>query len=228
MATDRPPPGEIADPYLLTTEDTAKLLRNAPWSRFAGVGDSIVEGITEAVHGYATLSWFDRVGDDLGRARPDLVSRNFGKKDMLAAQVSADQLEPALDFAPDLVAVVAGGNDILQREFDPQRTEAEIVKVVSAFVDRGAIVITMGLFDITVSGLVPEKYRKVMSERITLLSEGVRDIAQRLGALHIHLTTHPSGKEDIYSSDGLHLNARGQAIVAAEVIRTLGVHLGNV
>jgi lysophospholipase L1-like esterase len=226
MTADRPL-SEENDPYLLTAEDTSKLLRNAPWSRFAAVGDSIVEGITEAVDGYATLQWVDRVSDDLRRIRPDLVTRNFGKRDMLATQIRADQLAPALDFAPDLVAVVAGGNDILQREFDLEHTQSEIVKMVSAFHERDAIVITMGLFDITVSAHVPEKYRKPLSERLTLLSEGVRDVAQRLGALHIHFTTHPSGKEDIYSSDGLHLNARGQAIVAAEVVRTLGAHLGN-
>jgi lysophospholipase L1-like esterase len=227
MEEGRPLDGETGDPYLISAEESARLLRNAPWSRFAAVGDSGAEGITEPVAGYATRPWFDRVAAGLRQVRPDLVSRNFGKMNLVASQVRETQLDPALEFAPDLVAVLSGGNDIIQREFRPAQTEPEIVKVISAFRDRGTTVVTMGLFDITTSPYVPEKYRKVLSERIALLSEMVREIAQRLGALHVDLPSHPAGKEAIYSTDGMHLNARGQAIVAAEAVRRLGRHLGN-
>jgi lysophospholipase L1-like esterase len=227
MGNDRPPTAESGDPYLIGAEESARLLRNAPWSRFAAVGDSGAEGTTEPVAGYATRPWFDRVADDLRRIRPGLVSRNFGKQNLVASEVRVTQLDPALEFAPDLVAVLSGGNDIVQREFHPEQTEPEIVKVISAFRDRGTTVVTMGLFDITTSLYVPEKYRKVLSERIALLSEMVREIAERLGALHVDLPSHPAGKEDIYSTDGLHLNARGQAIVAGETVRRLARHLGN-
>ncbi|HEX6471604.1 MAG TPA: SGNH/GDSL hydrolase family protein [Streptosporangiaceae bacterium] len=227
MGANVPLSSERDDPYLLSADDCARLLRDAPWTRFAAVGDSGAEGITEPVDGYSTRPWFDRVAAELRQVRPHLATRNFGKKNLLATEVRATQLEPALEFGPDLVVVLSGGNDILQREFSPAGTESEIVEVVSVFLDRGMTVVTMGLFDITTSPYVPEKYRKVMSERIALLSGMVRDIAERLGALHVDLPSHPAGKEAIFSTDGLHLNARGQAIVATETVRRLGCHLGN-
>lgn len=225
MTNDLSYASEAVDRYLLGTDEAARLLRGAPWARFVTVGDSGAEGVTEPLPGYRTMPWFDRFTEHLRLVQPALVARNFGKRNLFAADVRATQLEPALDFEPDLAAVLSGGNDILKKVFDVEATRAEIVTVVSALAKTGATIVTMGLFDITNSPHVEERYRKVMSERIALLSETVRGIAEEYGALHVDLPAHPAGTEGIYSSDGLHLNARGQAIVADETVRRLGRHL---
>jgi lysophospholipase L1-like esterase len=218
---------EIDDPYLLRDGEGTRLLAAAPWKRFVAVGDSGAEGATEPAPGYETRPWFDRVAEQLRQVRPESAALNLGKRNLFAAEVRATQLEPALQFAPDLAAVLSGGNDILQKSFDMDATEAEVVPVIAALRDTGAAVITMGLFDITASPYVPDKYRKIMSERIGQLSEMMRRLARDHGALHVDLPSHPAGQEAIFASDGLHLNARGQAIVAAETIRRLGRYLAG-
>ena len=57
----------------------------------------------------------------------------------------------------------------MQRVFDVDAVEAELAALFTAFLDAGCTVVTSGLFDITVSPYVEEKYRKIMSERIAQL-----------------------------------------------------------
>ncbi|MBO3747416.1 SGNH/GDSL hydrolase family protein [Streptosporangiaceae bacterium NEAU-GS5] len=215
-----------SDPYVIGDDAAAALLTGMPWARFAAVGDSGAAGETEAFEGYRTRSWFDQVAEWLRMARFALVARNFGRRDVRAAEVRAWQLGPALEFEPDLAAVLSGGNDLLQRDFDPGATGDEIAKVVGALREAGATVLMTGLFDITVSPYVEERYRKVMSERIARLTAVIREIATAHDAVYVDLPNHPAATEAIYSSDGLHLNARGQAILATEVARALSLRAG--
>jgi lysophospholipase L1-like esterase len=216
---------ELADPYLLTKEEITAQLQGAPWTRYAAIGDSIVEGIREPLAGYADLSWSDRVADALGRVSPQLEYKNFGVRDLSAAKIRATQLDPALDFGPDIAVVVAGGNDLLGKTFDTDAVRTEQARIVSALRARGCTVVTMGLFDNTWTPYVAEKYKAVMKQRLQEFSDLTREVTERMGGLHVDLPTHPAGKEPIFASDGLHLNARGHAVVATEVIRKLGEHL---
>lgn len=222
MTADCPGRAEAADPFLIDAGTAALMLHAAPWRRFVAVGDSGAAGVTEPLDGYATVSWFDRVAQCLRAVQPSFAALNLGTRDVLAAQVRQAQLGPAIAFAPDLAAVLSGGNDILRPQFDPAATRAEIAAVVTGLAGAGATVLLTGLFDITCSPHVPPKYRKMMRERIALLSDVIASIAADCGALYVDLPAHPAGSEAIYSSDGLHLNARGQAIAAAEMVRCLG------
>ncbi|WP_424217666.1 SGNH/GDSL hydrolase family protein (plasmid) [Streptomyces sp. BI20] len=216
---------ELRDPHLLTAEEIAGRLRGAPWLRYAAVGDSIVEGTREPVEGYGNHSWADRLAVGLRGINPGLEYRNLGVRDLTAARVRETQLDAALAFAPDLAVVVAGGNDMLGKHFDADAVEREQVRIVSALRETGCTVVTMGLFDNTWTPYVAEKYKAVMRERIQRFSELTRGVSERLGGLHVDLPAHPAGKEPIFSSDGLHLNARGQAVVATEIVRVLGDRL---
>lgn len=216
---------ELKDPHLLDADEIAARLRGAPWVRYAALGDSIVEGTREPVEGYANLSFADRVATALRGANPALEYRNFGERDLPAARIRETQLGPALEFAPDVAVVVAGGNDLLGKHFDAAAVEAEQVRMVSALRERGCTVVTMGLFDNTWTPYVADKYKAVMKQRIRQFSDLTRSVTERLGGLHVDLPSHPAGKEPIFCTDGLHLNARGQAVVASEVVRTLGEHL---
>ncbi|MEU9857888.1 SGNH/GDSL hydrolase family protein [Streptomyces sp. NPDC047974] len=216
---------ELKDPHLLGTAEIAVRLQGAPWTRYAALGDSIVEGTREPVEGYADLSLADRVAAALRGANPGLEYRNFGERDRTAEQIRATQLEPALAFGPDIAVVVAGGNDLLGKHFDAAAVEAEQVRIVSQLRARGCTVVTMGLFDNTWTPYVPEKYKAVMRQRIREFSDLTRGVTERMGGLHVDLPAHPAGKEPIFASDGLHLNARGHAVVATEVVRVLGEHL---
>ena len=181
--------------------------------------------MSEPVDGYRDLVWADRVVEQLERAQPSLQYVNLGRRDLLAAQVRETQLQPAMKFEPDLAVAFSGGNDLLQRTFEVDVLEAELVATLTPFAERSITVVTSGLFDITNSPHVQERYRAVMSQRIAQYSELVKRVAARLGLLYLDLPSHPANTEDIYSTDGLHLNARGQAILATEVMRALGRQL---
>ena len=97
-------------------------LSGAPWRRLAVVGDSIAEGVREPLDGWRDLSWIDRIAEAL----PALEVRNLGRRNLLARDVLASQLDAALAFRPDLAIVAAGGNDSLRRSFDPGVVEREL------------------------------------------------------------------------------------------------------
>ncbi|MBB1245172.1 SGNH/GDSL hydrolase family protein [Streptomyces durbertensis] len=216
---------ELQDPHLLTEEEITAQLQGAPWTRYAAIGDSIVAGIREPLEGYADLGWADRVAAGLRRINPELEYHNFGVRDLSAAQIRATQLDAALEFKPDIAIVVAGGNDLLGKHFDTAAVETEQARMVSALRSRGCTVVTMGLFDNTWTPYVAEKYKAVMKHRLQQFSDLTQAVTLRMGGLHVDLPNCPAGKEPIFATDGLHLNVRGHAVVATEVIRTLGEYL---
>jgi len=213
---------ELTDPYCLTDDQAAGLLAERTWRRFAGVGDSVVEGVREPAEGYRDESWIDRLLRWIRLVGPDLTELNLGRRDLRAAEVRATQLAAALDFRPDVAAVSAGGNDMFRRDFDPAAVAADLSAIVGSLRRSGCEVITLGFFDIGQAGIVPERYAARSSARIRQLGELTGEVAARHGALFVNLNDHPLSKDPtIYSSDLVHLNARGNAVVAAEVLRRL-------
>lgn len=220
---------EWTDPAVLPAAEAAAMLAGAPWRRMVTIGDSVAQGVREPVPGYRDLSWTDRVEEALGAVAPGFTALNLGRRDLVAAEVRAAQLEPALAFKPDLAFVVAGGNDMLRPEFDADGVRRELAAMISAFRAAGADVVTIGLLDITVAGLGPARYREVMSARTRRLAALTADVAAELGACHTHNPPdHPVAADPgIYSSDQLHLNARGHAFAAANTVRALAAHLAS-
>ena len=183
------------------------------WNRLAVIGDSVAEGVREPVAGYADLSWVDLIAREL-----DLDCLNLGTRYLMAAQVREAQLAPALDFAPDLAFVICGANDTFRREFDNEGVAAELELMVGSFREGGADVLTLGLFD----NPEPVDFARLSVSRLRELSALTEKIATRYGALHVDMGDHPAGADQsIYSSDGLHLNAKGHAIVADAVVKEL-------
>jgi len=119
---------------------------------------------------------------------------------------------------------VAGGNDALGRSFDERRLTRELpalVALVAPLVARAQLV-TVGLFDLARSGLVPDLYAGPMSERFDRLDVLTRQVAAAHGGVHVNNHHHPLAADPgIFASDRIHGNTRGHAIVAANLLRTL-------
>jgi lysophospholipase L1-like esterase len=202
------------------------MLRGAPWRRAVVLGDSIAEGVREAHDGYRDLSWIDRIAEPLQAAAPGLALMNLGLRDLLAAEVRERQLETALAFRPDLAIVAAGGNDTLRSSFDPAAVERELDAIAGALRRAGADVLMIELLDIVASGLVAPEYAERVDARLRSLAAVTRSVAARHGAMLVEMRAHPASADpDVYSSDRLHLNTRGHAIVATEAVRTLSAAL---
>jgi lysophospholipase L1-like esterase len=212
----------VTDPYCLDDDEAVQLLRGASWHRFAVIGDSMAEGIGDDVPGYPTGGWAATVARVLGRVHPDLAYLNLGERGRFAAEVREQQLPRALAFRPDLAVVLAGGNDFLRRRFDIDVMAAEIDAMVGALRDQGSDVITYGLMDITRTDLDLGEGGAVLGARLRAYNQAVGEVARRHAARHIVMIDHPAaGERSTYSADGLHLSARGHAVVAAAMIRRL-------
>lgn len=219
---------EARDPHCLDAAARGALLAAAPWERVVALGDSIAEGVREPSPGYQDLGWVDRIAAALGEVRPALKLRNLGRRDRLAAEVRGQQLAAAVAFGPDLAIVAAGGNDTLRRRFDLAAVEHELEQIVAALRAGGADVLTLGLLDASSSPFVPEELRAPLTARLHELADATRAIAERHGALHLQMREHPVNADPgIYASDGLHLNARGHAIVAGAELARLGAELAR-
>ncbi|MGC4880812.1 SGNH/GDSL hydrolase family protein [Micromonospora sp. DT43] len=217
---------ESTDPYCLRPGEAAELLRGHPWRRFVAIGDSVVEGMCEPTPGYPDVQWVDRVAAELNAARPGLAYRNLGRRGLRAHQVRAEQLDPALAFAPDLALVVCGGNDAFHPKYDADVVDAELTAMITALRDAGADVITVGMFDVSHSPAVPDALRPGLGERMRRLSTHTARLAERHHTIHVHLTDHPlTADPTLYSTDGRHGSARSDAIATTETLRTLSNHL---
>jgi lysophospholipase L1-like esterase len=218
---------ELADPYCIPDQDAVALLEGHAWTRFVVLGDSVAEGIGEPSPGYRDMSWTDRIASVLRLAgRPELVYENLGQRDLLAEAVRAQQLEPALAFGPDLALVVCGGNNCLRRSWDPESVAKDLREIVASLRSTSADVITVGLFDITRTTLIPQPMRDAMRERFHELAARTQAIAREHGAIHLDFTGHPASEDlDMYSSDLRHGTRRAHAVCASEAFRMLGARL---
>ncbi|CAM4405348.1 SGNH/GDSL hydrolase family protein [Nocardia ninae] len=217
---------EATDEYIISEDTAATMLAHSPWKRMVTIGDSVAEGIREPVPGYKDLSWSTRIENVLRFVHPDLAALNLGKRDLITAEVKETQLDDALSFHADLAFVICGGNDFLRPGFSPDAVRRDLEEMVSALRGQGADVVTFGMFDIAEAGLVPEKYAASVSAAIKTLSRLTEDVARTYGAIFVDFAPHPLGSDlSIYSSDKLHLNARGHALAATEKIKALAGHL---
>jgi lysophospholipase L1-like esterase len=188
-----------------------------PYSRFVAIGDSMAEGVGDPTPGYRHLGWADRVAERL-----DGDYLNLGKRNLLASEVRATQLRRALDFSPDLAAVLCGGNDLMRKHHDPDAVEREVDEIVAALRAAGADVIVMAPFDISQTELVPDEFKPAWRSLIERMSALAERVARRHGAVLIDFRDHAAGSDaTIYSGDRIHLNARGHAICAAHTLDTL-------
>ncbi|GAA1608098.1 hypothetical protein GCM10009789_73170 [Kribbella sancticallisti] len=220
---------EDDDPYCLRPGEGAKSLAGHPWRRLVVLGDSVAEGLCEPLDGYSDLQWADRLAAELRSEAPGLEYLNLGVSGLRAHEIHATQLAPALAFRPDLALVIGGGNDAFSARYDADRVDRELIAMITALQAAGAEVMTLGMFDVSASPAIQEWLRPGLRQRMRLLSERTRALAELHGTIHVHLTTHPlSTDPGLYSSDGRHGNARSDAIATAETVRRLAMYLNAV
>jgi lysophospholipase L1-like esterase len=213
---------EATDPDCRPPYELAALLESAPWQRLVVLGDSVAIGIREPVSGYRDLSFADRVAEALGDGHEVFAYHNFGVRDLRLAEIRDTQLGLALELQPDLAIVVAGGNDALRRSFDPDRIRTGLREIVAPLAQAGALVVTIGLFDLARSGLVSEEYAPAMIERFDALDAITAEVAAEVGGIHVDTHHHPRASDPgIFASDLMHANSRGHAIAATAIVEAL-------
>jgi lysophospholipase L1-like esterase len=218
------PEAERLDPHVISPAEASELLAGHSWSSFVVLGDSVAEGVGDPSEGYATVTWGDRVAAALARVWAGLTYANLGQRYLKAAEIRDYQLAPALELAPDLAAVVGGGNDLLVEDFEVAPVGQALDEVVGTLVGTGADVVTFEMMDLP--GAFGGTGFEELDRRLRLLNEAVREIAAERGTIHVDLHSPPWARErECFSADLQHGSMRGQAIAASATIRALGDHL---
>ncbi|MEV6062524.1 SGNH/GDSL hydrolase family protein [Nocardia asteroides] len=211
---------EADDPLLLSHAQAVALLDGAPWQRFAVLGDSIAAGTGDPSPGYAATGWADRVAAVLSSVNPALVYRNTGRIGATSTQVRQRQLPQVLEFAPDLVHVNCGGNDLFEAGGDPNRLHDNLSAMCEALAAIGAQLSVFTVADVwEVERMAP---MRPMRERMAAMNEVVRTVAVEYDAVLTEFWDHPvRTRPTLMSADLIHFTTSGHAVVATEVVRSL-------
>ncbi|CAA9286021.1 MAG: hypothetical protein AVDCRST_MAG54-4038 [uncultured Actinomycetospora sp.] len=214
---------EETDPSVLTPAGAASLLASAPWRRFAVVGDSLSAGTGGPTPGYASLGWPVRVADVLRRVHPDLAYLNTAVVGATSAEVLAQQADPMVTFAPDLVHVSSGANDLFVSDPDFAALERTLRRVFALAGGTGAVLTTFTLGRAFVVRRFPD-----FTDRVRRLNDIVRALAADPDAVLVDVEDHPvNDRADLLSADHVHFAAAGQAVLATEVVYALAATLGQ-
>lgn len=191
-----------------------------PWSRFVGIGDSIMEGeLGDPSEGWPDMGWFAQVSEVFRAMKPGFASKNLGKRYQKSSEIRKTQLQPALDFGPDLVVITTGGNDMLVERFDVKLSEANQEAIIAPLVEHGATVFVGTMYDIFKAGVMPDELRALLEPRFHALCDMTREVTARCGAQLIDFARHPVCSDPtLYSADLQHGTRRGQGIAAQIVI----------
>ncbi|MFD8099569.1 SGNH/GDSL hydrolase family protein [Nocardia fluminea] len=213
-------PAEADDPLVLAPERTAALLTGAPWQRFAVLGDSIAAGTGDPSPGYAPTGWADRVAAALTAVNPALTYRNTGRIGATSDQVIDRQLTETVEFAPDLVHLSCGGNDLFTAGGDIDRLHRNLSAILTALAATGAQLSMFTVADVwSVERMAP---MRAMRPQMIALNEVVRAVAAEFGAVLTEFWNHPlRSRPELMSADLIHFTTSGHAVVASEVVRSL-------
>ncbi|MFF8315229.1 SGNH/GDSL hydrolase family protein [Streptomyces lydicus] len=214
---------EATDPFCLDPAAAVTLLADAPWGRYAVIGDSLSAGIGDPTPGYQAQGWADRVAGVLRAVRPDLDYLNVSEIGATTAQTLENQARRMAEFSPDLLHVPCGANDIVRRRLDFGEIERTLRQMYDLAKGTGALLTTFTLGRAYVVPVFPD-----WPERIAAVNEIVRGLASEYDAIVVDMWDHPvNDRGNLLSEDRLHFSTSGQAVMAAEVVKKLAGSLGR-
>ncbi|WP_244930417.1 SGNH/GDSL hydrolase family protein [Nocardioides sp. W7] len=189
--------------------------------RFVALGDSFTEGVgdPDPTRPNGLRGWADRVAEVLADQSPDFGYANLAIRGRKLDGILAEQLEPAIALAPDLVTIYAGANDILRPRVDLDALAERYDAALGRLTATGARLLVWTAFDPAGSAL----YRPVRG-RFALYNELVREAADHHGATIVDFWRLRDYRDwRLWDEDRMHLGPAGHQRMAVEVLDTLGV-----
>jgi len=185
---------------------------------FVAIGDSFTEGLNDPDPGGGFRGWADRVAGALSAQRPGFRYANLAIRGKLLGQVVAEQVPRAVELAPDLVSLAAGGNDIL-RGSDVDALAAEFEAAVAKLQAAGCRVLIFTGFDPRMFPVI-----RLLRGRIAAYDMHLRGIADSCGCDLVDLWSMRALKDArAWSQDRLHLTTEGHRHVARRACQVLGI-----
>ncbi len=186
---------------------------------FVALGDSFTEGVGDPYPDGSWQGWADRFARRLAAESPSLRYANLAIRGKLVRQVVSEQLPAALDLAPDLVSIAAGGNDLLRPKADPDALAAMFEQAVAALRAAGSQVLLFTGFDPGGFPLI-----RLVRAKVAAYNDELRAIARRHDCLEVDLwTMSVLADRREWCSDRLHLAPDGHRRVALRACEVVGL-----
>lgn len=212
-----------------------------PWTRYLALGDSFTEGLWDLPadsggsggrtagpgpgdEGRRLRGWADRLAETLSARRvaagdAPLEYANLAVRGRLVRPIVREQLPLALSFEPDLVSLVAGGNDILRPTVDVDAVSAVIDEAVGRLRAGGADVLLATGFDAAGSPVI-----ELTRGRVGRFNANLWSIARAHDAFVLDLWGMRSLRDRrVWSEDRIHLRPEGHRRVAQGALVALGL-----
>jgi lysophospholipase L1-like esterase len=187
-------------------------------SSFVAIGDSFTEGLHDPDPAGGYLGWADRVAGTLSERRSGFRYANLAIRGKLLDEVLAEQLPRAVEMAPDLVSLAAGGNDILSGS-DVDVLAAHFEPGVAKLQAAGCRVLIFTGFDPRIFPVI-----RWLRGRIAAYNMHLRGIADEYGCDLVDLWSMRALNDPrAWSPDRLHLTSAGHRRVALRTCEVLGV-----
>ncbi|MET8427490.1 SGNH/GDSL hydrolase family protein [Nocardia sp. NPDC004860] len=194
------------------------------YTRYVALGDSQTEGVGDGDDLTGLRGWADRLAERLALTNPELRYANLAVRGKLAHQIRDDQLDAALALRPDLATVLAGMNDLLRPNFDPDEIAGHVEAMFAALTATGAVVATLTFPD--VAETIP--LARPIRGRIAAINDRLRSAAQRHGVLVVETGHHAVVTDPrLWDADRLHASPLGHQRIAdavAEALRLPGAN----
>ena len=193
------------------------------FERFVTIGDSTAEGVGDPDPAGGSRGFGDRLAERLAAHQGAIAYANLAVSGYVAREVRERQLEPALAMRPDLVAIMAGMNDLLRPRFDADAIGDDLAAMQDAFAATGCTVFAFTLPDVAHRLAMPP-FAQLLSRRVRALDARIRRLSADRGTHLIDLAAHPMAADPrMWSADRLHGNPESHARIAAACAEALGL-----
>jgi lysophospholipase L1-like esterase len=191
---------------------------------FTALGDSITLGVGDPVRGpvgRAWRGWARLLAEGLvdggpasgGQVRPWL--HILAVNGACMADIERDQLPQALRLRPDIASVVAGVNDTLRANFDPDRFAASAASTIGALRAAGATVLTIRLPDPGQMLGMPGVLARPLARRAHQINLVMDTLARQFGTVHFDAAGDAETYDPrMWAADRLHPSERGHRHIA--------------
>ena len=196
---------------------------SSPWRRYIALGDSFTEGLSDPDPGRPGefRGWADRLAEHLAVASPDadVEYANLAIRGRLVRQVVDEQVEVALEAKPDLVSLVAGGNDLMRPGADPDELAATLEAAVVRIRATGADVLLATGVDTNQTPIL----RRIRG-KIAVFNADIWSIAARSGCFVLD-QWGAGWVQDwrMWDTDRIHLTDEGHRRMALAAAAALGL-----
>ena len=183
------------------------------------IGDSVGFGVgdEDSMHPHKGVGAF------LHQALVDFSTYfNYSRPGARMREVLELQLPRALVHDPDVVVVIAGGNDVLRQNFDPTEIYWSLYGTVTTLRQHGAEVLTMKLHDPNRKIRLPKRLARLLDQRIEILNRIIDDVSDLLGAQCLDVRTiDVTYDSSIWHIDRMHPNRAGYHVLAMHFAKLL-------